>query len=263
MTPMLGIMASQISGHLAPSSPVAGYKVWLDAADTSTITSSGGAVSQWTDKSGNAYAFTQSTAAYKPTTASETQNGKNVLSWGSNDLLVSTAAASVWKFLNYGSGSTYFIAAKHTATSSYGAVITTNGGSSQEKGVDKWFHNSSNYAETVFTGSYNVLAVSNITASSSYNGAFTYISSVTIPNDGTAANRSSIQFKQGAAIKNNTQTNAAPNNDPSFTLYLGDYTTAGGLAMQGTIGEILMYDSVLSAGNILLNQQYLAAKWGV
>ena len=263
MTPMLGIMASQISGHLSPTSPVAGYKVWLDAADTGTITSSGGAVSQWTDKSGNAYTFTQATAAYKPTTGTQTQNGKNVLAWDSNDLLVSTAAASVWKFLNYGSGSTYFIAAKHTATSSYGGVITTNGGSTQEKGVLKWFRSSDNYGEQVATGTSGVYAVSNNTASSSYDGAFTYISSVTIPNDATAANRSSIQFKQGSAIKNNTETAAAPNNDPGFTLYLGDYATAGGLAMQGTIGEILMYDSVLSAGNILLNQQYLAAKWGV
>ena len=257
---MLGIMAS---ASPAPTDPVAGYKVWLDAADTGTITSSGGAVSQWTDKSGNAYTFTQATAAYKPTTASETQNGKNVLTWGSNDLLVSTAAASVWKFLNYGAGSTYFIAAKHTATGSFGSVITTNGGSETEKGVLKWFRSSSNYGEQVTTGSSGVYAVSNNTASSSYDGAFTYISSVTIPNDGTAANRSSIQFKQGAAIKNNTQTNAAPNNNPGFTLYLGDYTTGGGLAIQGTIGEILMYDSVLSAGNILLNQRYLAAKWGV
>ena len=178
-------------------------------------------------------------------------------------MLVSTAAASVWKFLNYGAGSTYFIAAKHTATSSYGGVITTNGGSTQEKGVLKWFRSSDNYGEQVATGTSGVYAVSNNTASSSYDGAFTYISSVTIPNDGTAANRSSIQFKQGSAIKNNTETAAAPNNDPGFTLYLGDYATAGGLAMQGTIGEILMYDSVLSAGNILLNQQYLAAKWGV
>ena len=61
MTPMLGIMASAISGNLTPTSPVAGYKVWLDAADTATITQSGGAVSQWLDKSANAYTFTQAT----------------------------------------------------------------------------------------------------------------------------------------------------------------------------------------------------------
>jgi hypothetical protein len=167
---MLGIMAS---ASAPPTSPVAGYKVWLDASDTGTISSSGGAVSQWTDKSVNAYTFTQATAAYKPTTASETQNGKNVLSWGSNDLLVSTAAASVWKFLNHGSGSTYFVAAKHTATSSFGSVITTNGGSETEKGVLKWFRSSSNYGEGITTGTSGVIAVSNNTATSSYDGAFT------------------------------------------------------------------------------------------
>ena len=61
--PILGVMASGRSGHLAPSAPVAGYTVWLDASDTATITQSGGVVSQWTDKSVNAYAFTQATSA--------------------------------------------------------------------------------------------------------------------------------------------------------------------------------------------------------
>ena len=37
--------------------------LWLDASDASTITHSNGSVSQWADKSGNAFHFTQTTAA--------------------------------------------------------------------------------------------------------------------------------------------------------------------------------------------------------
>ena len=45
---------------------------WYDANDASTITQSGGTVSQWDDKSGNAYHATQSTPALEPTyTASD------------------------------------------------------------------------------------------------------------------------------------------------------------------------------------------------
>ena len=40
--------------------------LWLDAADAATITSSGGLVSQWNDKSGNARHATQSTSGARP-----------------------------------------------------------------------------------------------------------------------------------------------------------------------------------------------------
>ena len=41
--------------------------LWLDAADSSTITESNQLVSQWSDKSGNNYHATQSTHLSKPT----------------------------------------------------------------------------------------------------------------------------------------------------------------------------------------------------
>lgn len=65
-------------------SPIA----WYDAADTSTITSSSGAVSQWNDKSVNAYHLTQATAAEQPTTGTRTINNLNVIDFdGTSDRL--------------------------------------------------------------------------------------------------------------------------------------------------------------------------------
>ena len=52
--------------------------LWLDAADTSTITS-GTPVSQWADKSGNGNHATQGTAANQPVTGNRTVNGVNAL----------------------------------------------------------------------------------------------------------------------------------------------------------------------------------------
>jgi hypothetical protein len=62
--------------------------LWLDAADTATITESGGSVSQWDDKSGNSRNFTQGTAGAQPTTGTRTQNSLNVLDFDGNDALV-------------------------------------------------------------------------------------------------------------------------------------------------------------------------------
>jgi hypothetical protein len=42
-------------------------KLWLDAADTSTITHSSNAVSEWNDKSGNEFNLSQSTSDSQPT----------------------------------------------------------------------------------------------------------------------------------------------------------------------------------------------------
>jgi hypothetical protein len=50
--------------------------LWLDAADASTITESGGAVSQWNDKSGNGRNATQATAGNRPTVLADALNGR-------------------------------------------------------------------------------------------------------------------------------------------------------------------------------------------
>jgi hypothetical protein len=74
--PVFGIIASsRLTGGL----PVSGASLWLDAADETTFSfSSGTRVSEWRDKSGNGYDFTQATAAYQPD-RSATQNGKSAL----------------------------------------------------------------------------------------------------------------------------------------------------------------------------------------
>lgn len=57
--------------------PPEGVVAWYDANDASTITESGGAVSQWDDKSGNNYHATST--GVEPVTNSATLNSKNVL----------------------------------------------------------------------------------------------------------------------------------------------------------------------------------------
>ena len=63
-------------------------KLWLDASDSSTITHSSNAVSQWNDKSGNNNHATQATSSNKPSTNTSSQNGLNVLDF-SDDFMVS------------------------------------------------------------------------------------------------------------------------------------------------------------------------------
>lgn len=261
MCPMLGIMASGVSGNLTPTSPVAGYMTWLDAADTATITQSGGLVSQWTDKSANAYTFTQATSSYKPSTGVNTQNGKNVLTYGTNDNLTSTAATSVWKFLN-ASTSTIFMAFKQTNAALDAFLWSTYLGSTSNTGAAAYHTSTGTLVHLITRGVGGAPAVSNNSVAT-LGTAFTYITIIGDPANATAANRSDERIKQGSAIKNNTQTAALNNVNPASPFQVGGYDTGSAEGISGTVGEVIIYDSILSAGNILLNQQYLANKWGV
>lgn len=63
--------------------------LWLDATDASTVVESGGAVSQWNDKSGNSRNATQSISNSRPTLTSNAINGLPALTLdGSDDYMV-------------------------------------------------------------------------------------------------------------------------------------------------------------------------------
>jgi hypothetical protein len=68
-------------------------ELWLDASDASTITIATG-VSQWDDKSGNGYHFTQATASAQPALSTAALNGLDVITFdGINDFLRNTSSS--------------------------------------------------------------------------------------------------------------------------------------------------------------------------
>lgn len=60
---------------------------WYDASDASTVLTTGSAVTNLLDKSGNGHNLTQTTATARPATGSNTVNGLNVLTADGGDLL--------------------------------------------------------------------------------------------------------------------------------------------------------------------------------
>lgn len=76
------------AGSWTPLTLGSSLTAWFDASDTSTITSSSNAVSQWSDKSGKGYHATQDTAASKPT------KGTDYLSFDGGDRLATSISGS-------------------------------------------------------------------------------------------------------------------------------------------------------------------------
>jgi hypothetical protein len=79
---------------------ISGCQLWLDSTDSTSLTSSGGAVSQWSDKSGSGHHVLQGTAANQPLiiAADEDYGGSQILDFrtvGGNGKYMQSAAWSL------------------------------------------------------------------------------------------------------------------------------------------------------------------------
>jgi hypothetical protein len=260
MSPILGILGSQ-RVSFNPAS-IAGIKAWYDAADTATISLSGSAVTQWNDKSGNAYNLTQGTAARRPSSGINTLNGRNVVTFGGDDVMLAASAPN-WTFLSNSTGATVFMAAYYdttaaqtmifdTSTSTTGAVgVTTFRGSSDKLGAFVAYGTGGQYVSL----DSNLQTLTDSTA---------FYWSMKLNNaNATAANRIKVRLNAGSEVGANTYTNTPSSSAPAQSLFLGSYDTAGSQGFQGRIAEIIMYSGILSDTDIATVNAYLAGKWGL
>jgi hypothetical protein len=260
---ILGIYASGISGHLFPTTPVAGYKAWYDAADTATITVSGSAVTQWNDKSANGYNLTQGTAANRPLSGTRTLNGKNVIDFdGINDSLNAATPAN-WTFLNNDVGSSMFIVLYSDITATTGFIASTAAASSANIGLDFIRNGSDDLVRAFVRNGGAGGSVSSVNQGLLTDDTAVYYTMLLTPNNATTADRAISRVNGGAEIKNNTVSNAPNNGNPTQALCVGDYSNGAGAGFNGTIGEIIFYASVLNATDRALNESYLKNKWGL
>jgi hypothetical protein len=243
--------------------------VWLDAADLSTITESGGAVSQWNNK-GSLGNFTQGTGANQPTTGVSTLNSLNVIDFAS-DFMTSADSATSYKFLH--DGTDYIVAAVvkfgTTANPNTTYSVFDNGGSSTSTiGVLFWYSDEAGVNDAlqhfVTRGVSSTRSVTNTADNAITPNQFTIASLLADPNNGTAANRSLIYVDDGSAVDNNTQTNAVSTSDPASVLYLGSRNNGVSNILTGSIAEIVIVSGAdATEGNRVIIRNYLNAKWGV
>jgi hypothetical protein len=261
---MLNNIAAISGTGVVPFSPssIAGLKAWYDASDTATISLSGSAVTQWNDKSGNAFNLTQGTAARRPTSGVNTLNSKNVITFDGNDVL-QAATASNWTFLNNSGGATVFMAAYYDTSAVQTMIFDTSGSTTGAVGVTTFRGSSDKFGAFVAygTGGQYVSLDSNLQTLT--DATASYWSMKLDNSNATAANRIKVRLNGGAEQGANTYTNSPSASAPAQALLLGSYDTAGSQGFQGRIAEIIMYSGILSAGDISSVNSYLASKWAL
>jgi len=208
---------------------IPGCALWLDAADATTLTLSGSNVTQWNDKSGNGR---NATGGVSPTFSNS-----GVVFNGANTYLATTYSAvptaetffcvATWT----GSASRNYCIIGTSATNGRNFNILPTGGSNTIK-WDKW-----GVAGYAYTGGVQ----SNVPFLAS--GFFTGSNGQTTLNGGTSSTIDSFSFS-GTGTTN------------IGTGVLGDY-------YQGTINEIVIYNTVLTSTQRQQIEGYLAWKWGL
>jgi hypothetical protein len=231
--------------------------VWLDANDLSTITESGGAVSQWENK-GSLGNFTQATGALQPTTGSATLNGRNVIEFA-GDFLTSVDTAANYKFLH--DGTTHLIAIVWRYTSGdFRGLMGTNTGSAAV-GMAMFMNLTPNLQYDIYFGSSGNVAVRNLVSVSA--ATMRVMTMLNDPDNATAADRSEIFLNAGTATKGNTSSNSPSASNPAFTLQIGACGN-NQLPFTGQIAELVVVSGAnATEGNRVIIRDYLNAKWGV
>jgi hypothetical protein len=260
VSPILGIVASS-QESFTPAS-IANLKAWYDASDTGTITASGSAVTQWNDKSGNAYNVTQGTAAQRPVTGTRTQNGLNMIDFQSNDVLVA-ATASDWTFMSNATGCTVFVAAFYDTDNVDRIIYTTNGSTTANVGHEAYVGAGDSLSADTSRGVGGTLVSNALALGTLTDNSAKYFSLKVDNANATAANRLLARINAGAETGGNVQTGTVSTSAPATPLFIGAYNTSGASGFNGGMCEMIFYSGILSDANILLVNDYLAAKWAI
>lgn len=220
-----------------PLKDVNGLILWLDATDSQTIVSTGIGL-QWSDKSGLNNHFNATTNA--PNTQTTTINNKNVLSFIGNKYMTNTTISMGTNYSIFSVG--------YTPTKGYGRLLHG------KPGGDGYLYFGSGVGVTDFAtffgnngwndGNTNTPAKSiaspcimSVTNNGANNGAIPYI-------NGTAQNS-----KNGT---NGSFTGLVIGCQPPITHFWNGY-----------VGEIIIFNSVLSTQDRQKIEGYLAWKWGL
>jgi hypothetical protein len=249
-------LGADISGWLPEQSfnpsYLDGLIAWWDAADSTTFTySSGTVVSQWNDKSGNGYHFSQGTLSKQPS-RSGSMNGKaTVVFDGSNDSM------STISTVDMAPGQQISVAVVFSSVENADqSFLEQTSNYNNNAGSFRFARNATN---TIGFGKRGVSLYS------AYNNALLVgtepIVAIAI-HDGTLTTSESW-VGVNDFLPNNVVVNNNTNSDNiNSTIFLASRNNSS-IFLNGEIAEIIVTRSAWSRNTRIDVQNYLATKWGV
>lgn len=218
---------------------IAGLALWLDASDATTITQVANAVSQWRDKSGNNNHGNQATGTAQPLVQAAAQNGLNTLGFtsaASKALTLTTPIATL-------PGFTFAVVGQKPAGGGTNRLNPLSGDGSINYGLLHFSDN--NFYST--SGVNNRLATNSPVALTAYASLIMANAGAVVGSTLLVNGIAQVLGLNGVGTGTNW-TSIGGNGNTFFT--------------DGSIAEIILYNSVLSAAQLTQLYTYLKTKWG-
>ena len=222
---------------------ISGLKLWLDATDSSTLTLNGSAVSEWRDKSGNDFHFSQGTSNNQPTYTA-TINGKAAIAFdGTNDGLdrISVTNSSVAN----ATGACAFVVYEISGTDSQSAAFRT---STSGSGHDR-------FNTTTFHAYFRSARLVSLSPAPPSSGRVLLTSSSDV-----AADLQTLRVNGASLQTQSCASTFATWRALSFATWSVGYD---GSYLLGSVGEIIVIGRSVTPAEIATVEKYLAKKWGV
>jgi FtsP/CotA-like multicopper oxidase with cupredoxin domain len=237
------------TGSFTPKQ-IANLAAWYDATDATTIALTAKSISAWSDKSGNARTLTQTATAMMPT------YGQNIDGLGAvgfaNGEFFSTGGVPFSS--NVVNASTTFVVTNATTTVTAGSVLSAGAA----PGVAEPRFELRPFESGVTHFDFNNVTTGRIVATEQYAGPAFWTAA------GSTSARVEYLRKDGNTI--GTSANPGGSETSAYPLVVGGNFNANGTLTypySGTIGEILVYNRLLTPAETTSVEGYLACKWGL
>jgi hypothetical protein len=227
---------------------ISGLKLWLDVANTSSLTFNGSTVSQVNDLSGNGFHATQGTANNQPTYQATGANGKPTLFIDSTDTLTSTATVADYVLTPTTNPITTIMYVGYMPTLANSGNISF--GSDNQANGRFFFH-------LFFGGGTMYLDVAN--PSGGRLSATLSASDFTSPVVLTVLRHGATMRVRRNGVTIASKTNASGNYSTTTAAFRVPESTT----TQQYLSELLAYQAALSDSQIATAERGLGKKWGI
>lgn len=229
---------------------ISGLKLWLDIANTSSLTFNGSTVSQVNDLSGNNFHATQGTANNQPTYSATGLNSKPALSFDATDSLLSTATIADVVANAASSPAITIVAVTFSASASAGFAAGSDNAANGRVFVSAPFDNTgASYLDIAGTAGGRL--------------AFTVTSAQ------QAAPSVYVFQRNGADMsvrRNGTVLASKANASQTFSATTAKFQIGQAIGLTGftcTLSEVLCYSAGLTATQVSEIEKAIGKKWGV
>ena len=240
--------------------------LWLNAGKSSSITQSGGVVSQWSDLSGHNYHFSQATSARRPAySATGGPNSRPAISFtGSSQHYLSTP--SIPASISYTSGVSSFTVVNFATPLGGGFPRIYDfaiGQSNNSIWLGRyWTNNTLGYeGRTDWTVAQTYTNGTSVVANS------THHMHEVIQAAGTVGNTSAVAFYRAGTAWTSTGTMGSATYVPAAvnrtSNFIGRSNWSADEYFGGTMSEILFYNLAMNTTRRIILENYLWASWGL